>query len=285
MSVVLTFFANPRMVVQKGQSVQMIDTLDEKIKGLELLGINHLVIHPFSKEFSRTSATAFARDILAEQLNCKHVIIGYDHRFGQNREASIEDLIGFGELYGFEVTVIPAQDVNSIAVSSTKIRTAIPKGHLPKPPPARQPLEPRDAVAVAQRAVVRQTFASFFAHCLRGYQEALVLRPPSSALGLRRLIDVPSLVAGRSAAEAALLRRLAETQSFTSLIEQRTSLSSRNGELLLFDHLADRCLSAPPSFGGGLRVFFSRFLRLVLFRGFFLRGGWGGGLRYVLYRT
>lgn len=107
--------------------------------------------------------------------------------------------------------------------------------------------EGSDAVAVAQRAVVRQTFASFFAHCLRGYQEALVLRPPSSARGLRRLIDVPSLVAGRSAAEAALLRRLAETQSFTSLIEQRTSLSSRNGELLLFDHLADRCLSAPPT--------------------------------------
>ena len=131
-SVVLTFFPHPRMVLQKSQSVRMIDTLDEKIKGLELLGINHLVIHPFSKEFSRTSATAFARDILAEQLNCKHVIIGYDHRFGQNREASIEDLIGFGELYGFEVTVIPAQDVNSIAVSSTKIRTAIQEGDLPK---------------------------------------------------------------------------------------------------------------------------------------------------------
>lgn len=130
-SVVVTFFPHPRMVLQKEQTVKMIDTLDEKIEWLDSLGIDTLVVHPFSKEFSRTTALTFARDIVASQLQCELVIIGYDHRFGQNREATIEDLEEYGHLYGFEVAVIPVQDIESIAVSSTKIRNALQQGQLP----------------------------------------------------------------------------------------------------------------------------------------------------------
>lgn len=130
-SVVLTFFPHPRMVLQNENAVQMIDSMEEKIHGLEQLGVDILVIHPFSLSFSRTTAVSFARDTIATQLNCQHVIIGYDHRFGQNREATIKDLEQFGEVYDFQVTVIPVQDIESIAVSSTKIRKAIVSGDLP----------------------------------------------------------------------------------------------------------------------------------------------------------
>ncbi len=129
-SVVLTFFPHPRMVLQKEESIQMIDTLDEKIQWLEKFGVDILVVQPFSVAFSRTSAITFARDILSEQLQCQQVIIGYDHRFGQNREATVEDLDAFGQLYGFKINVIPAQDIASIAVSSTKIRKALHNGDL-----------------------------------------------------------------------------------------------------------------------------------------------------------
>lgn len=129
-SVVLTFFPHPRMVLQNDNAVRMIDTVDEKIQWLDQLGVDVLVIHPFSKSFSRTTAVTFARDIIANQLNTKEVIIGYDHRFGQNREATIEDLETFGQLYNFKVAVIPAQDIESIAVSSTKIRKAMSNGDL-----------------------------------------------------------------------------------------------------------------------------------------------------------
>lgn len=129
-SVVLTFFPHPRMVLQNDNAVRMIDTVDEKIQWLDHLGVDVLLIHPFSKSFSRTSAIAFARDVVSHQLNAAEVIIGYDHRFGQNREATIDDLEAFGQLYDFKVSVIPAQDIESIAVSSTKIRKAMAEGDL-----------------------------------------------------------------------------------------------------------------------------------------------------------
>ena len=129
-SVVLTFFPHPRMVLQNDIAVRMIDTVDEKIQWLDQLGVDVLVIHPFSKSSSRTTAVTFARDIIANQLNAKEVIIGYDHRFGQNREATIEDLETYGQLYNFKVAVIPAQDIESIAVSSTKIRKAMSNSDL-----------------------------------------------------------------------------------------------------------------------------------------------------------
>ena len=85
---ILTFFPHPRMVLQHDSNIKLIDTLDEKIKGLENLGVDNLIIHPFSKAFSRLTAHEFCRDILANQLQIDALFIGYDHRFGRNREAT-----------------------------------------------------------------------------------------------------------------------------------------------------------------------------------------------------
>ena len=125
---ILTFFPHPRMVLQKESDIKLIDTLEEKKSVLAKLGVNNLIIHPFSKTFSSLSAVEFCRDILANQLQVDSLFIGYDHRFGKNREATAEDLISFGKTFNFDVAIIPAQDIESITVSSTKVRKAIAAG-------------------------------------------------------------------------------------------------------------------------------------------------------------
>lgn len=130
LAVVLTFFPHPRMVLQKDTSIRLIDTLKEKQQLLSDLGVDVVVIHPFSKEFSRQTADEFTRDILVKAFNIEHLIIGYDHRFGRNREATVDDLINAGETYGFTVEKIEAQEIASVNVSSTKIRTALENGKM-----------------------------------------------------------------------------------------------------------------------------------------------------------
>ena len=125
---VLTFFPHPRMILQKDSKIKLIDTLNEKELFFKELGIDNLIIHPFSKEFSRLTALEFTRDILVNHLKIASLYIGYDHRFGRNREATLEDLINFGKTYNFEVIIIPAQDISMVNVSSTKIRRAIEEG-------------------------------------------------------------------------------------------------------------------------------------------------------------
>ncbi len=127
-SAVLTFFPHPRMVLQKDTELKLLNTIDEKTKILENLGLDFLVIQPFTEEFSRLSATKFVRDILVNSLHAKKVIIGYDHRFGRNRNANISDLIAFGNTLDFEVEEIPAQEIDEVSVSSTKIRKALKEG-------------------------------------------------------------------------------------------------------------------------------------------------------------
>jgi len=129
-SVVLTFFPHPRMVLQDNSVVQLLNTVDEKTILLEKTGIDNLIIHPFNQEFSRLTAEEFVKEILLNQLNIRKIIIGYDHRFGRNRTANINDLIVFGKEYGFEVEQISAQEINDNAVSSTKIRNAILEGNI-----------------------------------------------------------------------------------------------------------------------------------------------------------
>ncbi len=129
-SVVLTFFPHPRMVLQDNSVVQLLNTVDEKTILLEKTGIDNLIIHPFNQEFSRLTAEEFVKEILVNQLNIRKIIIGYDHRFGRNRTANINDLIVFGKEYGFEVEQISAQEINDNAVSSTKIRNAILEGNI-----------------------------------------------------------------------------------------------------------------------------------------------------------
>ncbi|WP_159302868.1 bifunctional riboflavin kinase/FAD synthetase [Maribacter litoralis] len=129
-SSVLTFFPHPRMVLQKDANIKLLNTIEEKINILERLGLDVLIIHPFTKEFSRLTATEFVRDILVNTLNTKKVIIGYDHRFGRNRTANINDLVTFGNTYDFSVDEIPAQEIDDVSVSSTKIRKALEDGDI-----------------------------------------------------------------------------------------------------------------------------------------------------------
>lgn len=130
-SVVLTFFPHPRMIVQPDLEIKLINTLSEKERRMERLGLDNLIIHPFTKEFSRLDAEEFVVDILVQKLNIQKIIIGYDHRFGKNRTADINDLIRFGKEYGFEVEQISAQEISEVSVSSTKIRKALEEGNLP----------------------------------------------------------------------------------------------------------------------------------------------------------
>ncbi len=131
-SVILTFFPHPRMVLQKDSSIKLINTIDERYAILDALGLDYLLIKKFTKAFSRLSAEDFVKQILVDKLHAKKVIIGYDHRFGRNRNANIEDLKRFGQVYGFEVEEISAQDINDVAVSSTKIRKALHEGNITK---------------------------------------------------------------------------------------------------------------------------------------------------------
>jgi riboflavin kinase/FMN adenylyltransferase len=129
-SVLLTFFPHPRMVLQKDNSLELINTIEERANLLEKTGLDYLIIHPFSIAFSRMSALAFVRDILVNQLHISKLIIGYDHHFGKNREGNITQLTEYSHLYDFKVEEIPAQDIDAVSVSSTKIRNALAEGNL-----------------------------------------------------------------------------------------------------------------------------------------------------------
>lgn len=129
-SLVLTFFPHPRMVLTPNNAPKLLNTIEEKSFLLKKTGINHLVIHPFSMDFSQMEAEDFVKHILVDKLKTKKIIIGYDHRFGKNRSADFHDLVRFGEKYGFDVEKISAQTVDEISVSSTKIRTALEKGDI-----------------------------------------------------------------------------------------------------------------------------------------------------------
>ena len=129
-SLVLTFFPHPRMVLQEGTEMKQLNTIDEKTALLEQLGVDHLVIHPFDKVFSRMTAEEFVKEVLVDTFRLKKIIIGYDHRFGRNRTADINDLIAFGDTYGFEVAQISAEELNDVSISSTKIRTALNEGNI-----------------------------------------------------------------------------------------------------------------------------------------------------------
>lgn len=131
-SVVLSFYPHPRIVLHQDSGIKLLDSLEEKAAKLEALGVDYFVVYPFSKSFSRMKAETFVSDILVQGLHAKSVLIGYDHRFGRNRNANIEDLRNFGKQYDFEVAEISAQAIEAVAVSSTKIRKALEEGRVKK---------------------------------------------------------------------------------------------------------------------------------------------------------
>lgn len=129
-SVILTFFPHPRMVLQHNETIKLLNTIKERQEILSHLGLGHLVIKEFSKEFSKLSAEHYVKEILVDKLNAKYIIIGYDHRFGRNRRADINDLIAFGNQYNFKVEEISVKDIEDVAVSSTKIRSSLKTGDI-----------------------------------------------------------------------------------------------------------------------------------------------------------
>lgn len=127
-SLVLTFFPHPRMVLKQDNSIQLLNTLEEKRELLEALNLDNLVVQKFDYEFSQLTAEDFVKEVLVEKFNISKIIIGYDHRFGKNRTADFKDLERFGKQYGFEVEEISAQEIDHVSISSTKIRTALDEG-------------------------------------------------------------------------------------------------------------------------------------------------------------
>ena len=130
-TVILTFFPHPRMILHpEDENIKLITTIAEKAALMEQLGVDHLIITPFSRDFSNQSAEEYIRDVLVKKIGTKTIVIGYDHRFGKDRKGGLEDLLRLAPEYGFEVLEIPEQDINDVAISSTRIRTALLDGEI-----------------------------------------------------------------------------------------------------------------------------------------------------------
>ena len=130
-TLLLTFFPHPRMVLfPDDDSLKLINTLNEKIELLASFGLDHLLILPFSIEFSRITPTEYIRDLLMRDIGVKTLVIGYNHQFGRNRKGNFELLEELAPVYGFDVIEITAKEINEIKVSSTKIRRAIEAGEI-----------------------------------------------------------------------------------------------------------------------------------------------------------
>ncbi|HET8827896.1 MAG TPA: bifunctional riboflavin kinase/FAD synthetase [Pelobium sp.] len=128
-SVILTFFPHPRMILNpENHKLKMINTMAEKATILHQLGVDHLIITPFTRDFSNLSAEAYIKDVLIDQIGMREMVIGYDHRFGKDRSGGLPELKQFSGVYNYNVTEIAEEDVRDVAVSSTRIRTALSIG-------------------------------------------------------------------------------------------------------------------------------------------------------------
>ena len=129
-SSVLTFFPHPRTVLNPNKPLKLINSVNERTDLLSKSKIDNLIIHPFDKSFSELDPEKYVLEILVKKLKAKIILIGYDHKFGKNRTADINDLKMYGEKYGFKVIEIKAEEISNIAISSTKIRKAISEGDI-----------------------------------------------------------------------------------------------------------------------------------------------------------
>ena len=130
-TVVLTYWPHPRLVLYpEDDSLKLLNTFEEKAELLKDQGIQHLIRIPFTKEFSQLTSEQFIQDVLVKTIGTRKLVIGYDHHFGKNREGSFEQLKINAPRYGFDVEEIPRQEVDHVAVSSTKIRKALEEGDI-----------------------------------------------------------------------------------------------------------------------------------------------------------
>lgn len=132
-TVLITFYPHPRLVIHPdSKNLKFINTQERKIKLIEKTGVDHLIVIKFTHEFSKLTSSNFIQKYLVEQIKTRKLIIGYDHHFGKNRLGDFKTLYDLGHQFGFDVEKIPAQDVENIAVSSTKIRKALETGKIQK---------------------------------------------------------------------------------------------------------------------------------------------------------
>jgi riboflavin kinase/FMN adenylyltransferase len=130
-SFIFTFHPHPRMVLFPGQTdLKLLTLTEEKLQLLETAGVDHVLVYPFTREFASLSADQYVKEILVDGIGVKKLIIGYDHKFGNNREGNIETLRGFSSQFGFTVEEIPAHEIDHINVSSTRIRKALEHGDI-----------------------------------------------------------------------------------------------------------------------------------------------------------
>jgi riboflavin kinase/FMN adenylyltransferase len=125
-SIIVTFHPHPRIVINpQDKSLRLLSTVDEKIKLLENYGVDNLVIVPFSRDFSEQPAETYVTDFLVQKFQPKYIVIGYDHKFGKDRSGGLPLLQELKEKFGYELEEIPAQEIDDLTVSSTKIRNAL----------------------------------------------------------------------------------------------------------------------------------------------------------------
>ena len=128
-SVILTFFPHPRLILDpENQNLKMINTVKQKAEILAGLGVDHLIIIPFTRDFSNLSAREYIQQILVDTIGTKYIIVGYDHRFGKDRKGGMPELELYAKEFDYKIELIKEQDINDVAVSSTKIRQALLQG-------------------------------------------------------------------------------------------------------------------------------------------------------------
>lgn len=130
-SVLITYWPHPRTVVSNdSQNLKLLTTLDEKVELLDQAGVDHLVVIPFTRSFSQLSSEEYIHQILIDKIGTQKLVIGYDHRFGRDREGGFDYIRAHQADYGFTVEEIPRQDIEAVGVSSSKIRTALGEGNI-----------------------------------------------------------------------------------------------------------------------------------------------------------
>jgi riboflavin kinase/FMN adenylyltransferase len=129
-AVVLTFEPHPAKVLAPAFAPPLIAPLSRKLTLLAEAGLDAVVVEPFDREFASHSAEAFAREVLADGLGARHVVVGYDFTFGAKRSGNVAELAALGGALGFGVTVVPPVSVDGIVCSSTKVREFVLEGRI-----------------------------------------------------------------------------------------------------------------------------------------------------------
>lgn len=130
-SVLITYWPHPRTVLSNdSMDLKLLTTLDEKIELLEQAGVDHLIVIPFTRAFSELSSAEYIRQVLIDKIGTRKLVIGYDHRFGRDREGGFDYIQAHQSEYGFDVEEIPRQDIEAVGVSSSRIRAALEAGNI-----------------------------------------------------------------------------------------------------------------------------------------------------------